>query len=346
MAKLNSSTTLARSLALLTAPTYTGTESDDFLLAGWGSFSELTHDPIVVRGGAGNDFIVGGSSTGDALAGDAGNDVIYGDSLPLLEAFVKGGDDLLNGGKGDDKLYGQGGNDQLAGGDGNDQLFGGFGDDFLYDDQGQDVLNGGAGNDTYFYDSTSNGGVMVDLSKGVAYSDATGSNQLVSIENIVAGLGNDYLVGDSQANVIFGYGGADIIVGGAGSDTLAYGQASDSTVNAFDTVYGFDFGANGDKFQFADQAIDSVGTSSLTLNAGSNVSLGSALSLILRPSAIYGGGLEDNQAQLVIIEKGGLAEHYMVVDGNNLAGFQSDGDYVIQLVGALNMAAFGTSDFV
>lgn len=344
MAQLTAFTTLARSLALLTSPTYTGTESDDFLLAGWGSLSDLTYDPLVVRGGAGNDFIVGGATTGDALAGDGGNDVIYGDSLPGFVTLARGGNDLLNGGKGDDKLYGQGGDDQLVGGEGNDQLFGGAGDDYLYDDEGQDILNGGAGSDTYFYDSTSDSGVMVDLSKGAAYSVSTGSNQLISVENIVAGLGNDQLIGDSQANVIFGYGGSDSINGGAGSDTLVYSQVSDSNVHGFDTVYGFDFGTNGDKFQLNGLDIDSVGTTSLTL--ASDTTLDRALAGTLRASSIYEGGLEVNQAQLVIIEGGNLTGHYMVVNGNDMAGFQSDGDYVIKLVGALNIAAFGTSDFI
>lgn len=344
MAQLTTFTTLARSLALLTSPTYTGTESDDFLLAGWGSLSDLTYDPLVVRGGAGNDFIVGGATTGDALAGDAGNDVIYGDSLPGFVTLARGGNDLLNGGKGDDKLYGQGGDDQLVGGEGNDQLFGGAGDDYLYDDEGQDILNGGAGSDTYFYDSTSDSGVMVDLSKGAAYSVSTGSNQLISVENIVAGLGGDQLIGDSQANVIFGYGGSDSISGGVGSDTLAYGQVSDSTAIAFDTVFGFDFGTNGDKLQFAGQTIDSVGTTSLTL--ASNISLADALTGSLRTSAIYGGGLEDNQAQLVSINGSGLTGQYLVVDGNNLDGFQRDGDYVIKLVGSFNTEDLGISDFL
>ncbi|AMO77277.1 retention module-containing protein [Pseudomonas citronellolis] len=55
---------------------------------------------------------------------------------------TRGGNDTLEGGKGDDLLFGQGGNDTLLGGDGNDILFGGMGDD---------TLTGGAGADQFVW---------------------------------------------------------------------------------------------------------------------------------------------------------------------------------------------------
>jgi len=55
---------------------------------------------------------------------------------------TRGGNDTLEGGKGDDLLLGQGGNDTLLGGDGNDILFGGMGDD---------TLTGGAGADQFVW---------------------------------------------------------------------------------------------------------------------------------------------------------------------------------------------------
>ncbi len=56
---------------------------------------------------------------------------------------TRGGNDELNGGKGNDILYGQGGNDVLIGGEGDDILFGGAGKDtFVWqqDDVGRDVI--------------------------------------------------------------------------------------------------------------------------------------------------------------------------------------------------------------
>ncbi|HSS03620.1 MAG TPA: hypothetical protein VLK89_00340 [Solirubrobacterales bacterium] len=59
-----------------------------------------------------------------------------------------GGDDYLVGGAGTDKLIGGDGNDRLIGGRGNDLLFGGEGKDVLIGGPGNDVLRGGYGEDT------------------------------------------------------------------------------------------------------------------------------------------------------------------------------------------------------
>lgn len=71
--------------------------------------SKRVRAPVTLRGGPGNDVLVGG-----------------------------GGDDKLIGGTGDDVLIGRGGNDALYGGPGNDVLVGGA---------GQDLCNGGPGRD-------------------------------------------------------------------------------------------------------------------------------------------------------------------------------------------------------
>jgi hypothetical protein len=72
--------------------------------------------PVTLRGGTGNDVLVGGS-----------------------------GPDSLNGGAGGDKLVGRSGNDVLLGGEGRDSLFGGSGDDVLKGGPGHDLIAGGPG---------------------------------------------------------------------------------------------------------------------------------------------------------------------------------------------------------
>jgi Ca2+-binding RTX toxin-like protein len=67
--------------------------------------------PITVRGGPGNDQILGGGGP-DKLIGGAGNDRLFG----------RGGDDVLLGGDGRDALNGGGGNDRMRGGRGRDFL--------------------------------------------------------------------------------------------------------------------------------------------------------------------------------------------------------------------------------
>ncbi|MCA9103843.1 MAG: hypothetical protein KDA83_00375 [Planctomycetales bacterium] len=102
----------------------------------------------VLRGGAGNDTLLGGGradrldggSGNDTLRGYAGNDRILGGS----------GNDSIDGGSGNDYLDGQSGNDRIKGGTGNDVLQGGSGTDSLYGGSGNDRLTGGDGADRLF----------------------------------------------------------------------------------------------------------------------------------------------------------------------------------------------------
>ncbi|MCC3406702.1 MAG: peptidylprolyl isomerase [Microcoleus sp. PH2017_10_PVI_O_A] len=122
-------------------------------------------NPGGVRGGAGNDRIVG-SPTNDAINGDRGNDTITGE----------GGDDYLRGGKGSDLISGGAGNDILSGNFGNDTLNGDAGNDFLRGGVGDDVLNGGDGNDILIGDpgiNTLTGGSGADTFVAIGVDPAT-----------------------------------------------------------------------------------------------------------------------------------------------------------------------------
>jgi hypothetical protein len=81
--------------------------------------------PVTLRGGPGNDLLVGGLSS-DKLVGGPGNDVLIGNV-------------------GKDLLYGGPGNDRLIGGPDYDVLRGGAGDDILNGGVGRNLLDGGAG---------------------------------------------------------------------------------------------------------------------------------------------------------------------------------------------------------
>jgi len=76
--------------------------------------------PVTIRGGSGNDNLVGGSGA-DKLIGGDGNDRLVG----------RGGPDLLFGGVGNDELIGGPGRDVLRGGQGNDTLIGGPGENVI-----------------------------------------------------------------------------------------------------------------------------------------------------------------------------------------------------------------------
>ncbi len=132
---------------------------------------------------------------------------------------TSGGDDKISGATGNDTLYARAGNDVVDGGSGNDLLIGGSG-------LGNDTYIGGAGTDTVSYTSAT-AGIQVDLLKGTATSlsgnaASIGQDQLSGIENIVGGQYDDILIGDTQANRLFGGSGSDQLDGGAGVDTAAY----------------------------------------------------------------------------------------------------------------------------
>jgi Ca2+-binding RTX toxin-like protein len=146
-------------------------------------------------------------------------------------------DDTLEGNNGNDTLVGLGGADSLMGGKGNDLLAGGG-------DNG-DVLNGGDGVDTASYALGrtnegivfSNAPVEVDLAGGWARigtppkagdRDVRAINSLISIENVIGGVGDDTLRGDKGGNVLEGFDGNDSLEGREGDDTLIGGKGADT----------------------------------------------------------------------------------------------------------------------
>jgi Ca2+-binding RTX toxin-like protein len=145
-------------------------------------------DVEVVLGGSGNDVLRGHPTSGDTLAGGAGNDTLSG----------LGGTDVLNGGVGDDIL---------AGGAGND------------------ALNGEDGTDTADFASAGSAGVRVNLETGTASGE--GNDTLTGNENVAGSGFADGITGDSGANVLSGRGGNDAIQGADGDDTIAGGAGAD-----------------------------------------------------------------------------------------------------------------------
>ncbi len=172
-----------------------------------------------------------GTPWDDELAGTAGDDVILagaGDDV----VFAGAGDDLVEGGEGDDALHGEAGDDLLRGGAGDDALFGGAGDDVLIGGAGDDLLDGGAGIDTADY-SQDTAGIVVDLAQGFAEGEGIGADELVSIEVVIGGSGDDILIGDAGDNRFVGGAGDDRLDGGAGFDTLDLSDATGPVVVDF-----------------------------------------------------------------------------------------------------------------
>lgn len=135
--------------------------------------TEISISQITLRGGLGNDVLLGNSNPGvtnlfndgsgndfiqfggtaNRLIGDGGgNDTVVGvengtNSLTL--SLVEGSNTLI-GALGDDSLVTGGGSDSLRGFAGRDTLSSGAGNDILWGGSGSDSLIGGAGNDTLY----------------------------------------------------------------------------------------------------------------------------------------------------------------------------------------------------
>ena len=139
-------------------------------------------------------------------------------------------DDVIEAGEGNDEIYTGSGDDDVDAGPGDDTITGGSG-------EGDDIYNGGAGSDRVVYTSSTLG-VVVDLEDGTASGSEIGADTLISIENVVGGLGPDTFTFNEGNNTILGEGGddkffnlemlgVDVAFGGEGSDSFYWsGQGS------------------------------------------------------------------------------------------------------------------------
>ena len=256
----------------------------------------------VLDGGTGNDTVTYASATAgltlDFAVPANSTGFASGDSYTGIENFVLSnhadtfvgdgngntvsgslGNDTLNGGAGNDTLHGDDGNDILNGEAGDDTLNGGNDDDTLSGGAGNDSLDGGAGTDTADYSATT-AGIAVDLS--AASNQATGTeidtDQIVNVENVTGGSGDDSLAGDAGVNSLIGGGGNDTVIGGvgndnyeggAGTDTLSYATAAFAgIVNlATGTATG---GGNTHTISQFENVIGSANADTITGDAGNN----------------------------------------------------------------------------
>jgi Ca2+-binding RTX toxin-like protein len=208
-----------------------------------GGIDNVMPDIETVRGGAGDDTLIGngsrntleGGSGDDTLVGGLGADILAGgdgiDTVSYQERTRDvtvdlggvgnngefGEDDVITGvenvfgGAGDDTLIGDAGANWLAGGEGDDTLVGGGGNDYLEGGEGNDMFPQGASSDGA---DTIVGGEGIDT---VWYGDRTAA-VVVSLD----GLANDGAAGEGD-NV-----GTDVenVKGGAGNDTLTGNDAA------------------------------------------------------------------------------------------------------------------------
>ena len=188
-----------------------GAGRDQKVLAGAGNDRVCTGGGNdVVRGGAGDD-VVHGDGRGDRLFGEAGADRLYGDIL----------DDHLYGGSGDDALLGGHGVDKMYGGEGNDLLRGGTNRDCFYGEGGANTASFATATPPGEGGSGATAGVVVDLAtpinggcprRGTGRADGDGAGEALS--------GIQFVVGSAFDDTLSGTGGTGVDAG-FGADTCA-----------------------------------------------------------------------------------------------------------------------------
>jgi Ca2+-binding RTX toxin-like protein len=290
-------------------------------------------------------FQLSGGYGDDKLAGGAGNDLLYS------AAFTdSGGNDYLIGnGGGDfftfgqdfttaDKVEGGGGYDTLALiGDysagvelgksivGIEQVH--FGDSFDYDAKAKDQLVGN-GNEMAITCG------VTTAAHALAFDGSAETNGFFSI---FGGAGNDTLIGGQNGDTFDGVGGRDTLAGEGGADTFRYIDTAHSTGTGFDTIVGFDAAEDGFIIAGAVSAVDPTVNSGALSNATFDADLA---------AAIGAAELAADHAVVFKPDAGTLdGRVFLIIDGNNIAGYQAGGDWVIEMESAFHLNQLSVGNF-
>lgn len=239
-----------------------------------------------------------GSDFNDQISGDYFNNAIFaGAGDDIINANE--GDDIVYGGDGNDTINGGDGvrhPSSLLEGTGADKLYGEAGDDLLIGGEGDDLIDGGSGTDTVSY-SVATSGVVVNLlnaswqydgvntiDSSTGFDGTDGVDTLIDVENItgsgfndylrgsnsfasviLAGDGDDYIIGQALGDTIEGGRGNDFISASGGDDLVNGGEGEDSLHggNDNDTLHGGDdndliFGGNGHDSLYGDDGADTL----------------------------------------------------------------------------------------
>jgi Ca2+-binding RTX toxin-like protein len=245
---LSGTTGVTVSLALATAQATVGSGSDTL-----DSIENLTGSSYNDRltGNAGANILDGGSGI-DTLTGGDGSDYYYvrdsGDLVSETNAVAAtGGTDTVYSTLSTYTLGANVENGRILS-TGTAHLTGNTLNNLLYAGAGNNSLDGRTGTDTVSYAYGLSGTTGVTVSLALATAQATGgsgTDTLISIENLTGSSYNDLLTGNAGANILDGGSGIDTMTGGDGSDTYYVRDSGDlvSETNAVaatggtDTVY-------------------------------------------------------------------------------------------------------------
>ena len=186
----------------------------------------------ILNGGKGDDTLIGGAGADTLIGGDGNDTADYSSSAASIVVNLALGSGQGGDAQGDtlisiENVVGTAFDDTLTGNAGSNNLYGGAGNDHFVASGGGDHYDGGAGSDWVDY-RPSGVGVYVNLATGVGHFGFAEGDTYTSIENIHGSNFDDTLIGDDNANVIYGGGGSDHIYGGGGNDMIYSGGGYDS----------------------------------------------------------------------------------------------------------------------
>jgi trimeric autotransporter adhesin len=185
----------------------------------------------------------------------------------------------VTGGSGNDTLVGSSAANVVRGGGGNDSIDGG---------SGADVLDGGAGIDTATYRVRTTD-LTVRLDNLANDGEAGEADNVINTETVLAGNGNDVLVGSKfretlsggpgndtllgldQDDVLEGGPGTDITDGGNGNDTITYADHTAPVTVSLDDIANDGQAGENDNARDIQNVIGGTGNDVLVGNALNNV---------------------------------------------------------------------------
>ncbi|HEY2070773.1 MAG TPA: calcium-binding protein [Rhizomicrobium sp.] len=350
--------------------TFTGGAGNDVINGGAGHDTMLYTDATsavtvslalivaqAIGGGEGSDRLiyvenVTGSNYDDTLTGNSGANVIAGGAGNDSLILTAGGNDTALGGDGDDTMaFGATltVNDRIDGGAGNDTLTlnGDYSTNLTFASVGLfgvETILLGAGHNYNLTMNDANVAAGATLTMNGSKLGATdtlifdGSHEKDGTFVIKGGAGNDTLTGGAGNDTITGGLGADVMAGGAGSDHFAYVHAAESTGAGFDTIT---------KFDAAQDAIDLTGTITGVNTAVSGGTLSAATFDSDLAAAIGSGQLATHHAVLFTANAGSYAgDTFLIIDANNVAGYQAGQDFVIRLDQGAHLTSLTTANFI
>lgn len=159
------------------------------------------------------------------VAGTSGNDLIDGSYLDALDGdVINDSGQLIQAGDGNDTIYDGAGDDTVEGGNGRD---------YFYAGSGADAYDGGDDNKDEIWYTTSDTGLIIDLTNTANSTGIAAGDTHANIERLRGTDYDDVITAGSGVTNIKGLGGDDILIdshaagkeyftGGAGADTFRF----------------------------------------------------------------------------------------------------------------------------